>query len=122
LDSRQPGFFNEAHGERLMAFAEQVAIAMKNARLFHDLESYSESLEQAVASRTVELRRTTEQVEVILNNSPDAVLLLRNDGAVRMANPAFYEMFGYQEHELLHQPLPSLVAHTDEARFLAALD
>lgn len=122
LDSLQPGFFNETHAERLMAFADQVAIAMKNARLYQNLEHYSESLEQAVAARTLELRRTTEQLEVILNNSPDAVILLRNDGLVRMANPAFYEMFGYEESEVLQQPLPALVSPAAEKDFFAALD
>ncbi len=121
VDSLHPGFFNEQHADRLLAFANQVAIAIKNARLFHDLESYNEALEQAVASRTVELRRTTEQVEVILNNSPDAMLLLHKDGAVRMANPAFYEMFGYREAEVLQRPLTSLVAPADEERFTTAL-
>ena len=122
LDSMQPNFFTEAHGDRLLAFADQVAIAMKNARLYHELESSNEALEEAVVTRTVELRRTTEQVEVILNNSPDAVILLRKDGSVSMANPAFYEMFGYDEQEVLHQALPSLVSPADEDRFLATLD
>lgn len=122
LDSEKPAFFTEAHAERLMAFADQVAIAVKNARLYQELESYSETLEEAVATRTVELRRTTEQVEVILNNSPDAVILLRTDGTVRMANPAFYEMFGYEEQEVLENPLPPLVSPLGEERFFNALN
>ncbi|HZD10783.1 MAG TPA: PAS domain S-box protein [Candidatus Binatia bacterium] len=122
LDSMSPGFFTEAHAERLMAFADQVAIAMSNARLYQELESYNEALEQAVATRTVELRRTTEQVEAILTNSPDAVFLLRTDGSVRVANPAFYEMFGYQEQEVLERPLPRLVSPAGEECFHQALD
>ncbi len=122
LDSMEPGFFTAAHAERLLAFADQVAIAVRNARLYQELESYSEVLEEAVATRTVELRRTSEQVEVILNNSPDAVILLRTDGTVQMANPAFYEMFGYDEHEVLEKRLPPLVSSMGEARFFRALD
>lgn len=122
LDSMQAGFFTEAHGERLMAFADQVAIAIRNARLYQELERYNEALEEAVATRTIELRRTTEQVEVILNNSPDAVILLHTDGSVRMANPAFYDMFGYQEQEVLDQPLSPFISQNGEARFAKALD
>lgn len=122
LDSMQPDFFNEAHAERLMAFADQVAIAVRNARLYQELERYNETLEEAVATRTVELRRTTEQVEAILNNSPDAVILLRTSGKVRMANPAFYDMFGYQEGEVLEQALPPLISSTAEGRFAQSLD
>ncbi len=35
LDSATPGFFNQSHAEKLQAFADQVAIAIQNARL-HD--------------------------------------------------------------------------------------
>ena len=121
LDSVHPNFFTAAHGERLLALADQVAIALKNARLYQELESYNEALEQAVTTRTVELRRTTEQVGVILTNSPDAVILLHTDGSVRTANPAFYEMFGYQEHEVLGRPLPPLVSPEAEERMFEAL-
>lgn len=122
LDSMEPAFFTAAHAERLLAFADQVAIAVRNARLYQELENYSEVLEEAVATRTVELRRTSEQVEVILNNSPDAVILLRTDGTVQMANPAFYEMFGYDEHEVLEKRLPPLVSSKGEEPFFRALD
>lgn len=121
LDSEEPGFFRPSHAERLQAFADQVAIAIQNARLYQELETYSETLEEAVSARTVELRRTTEQVEVILNNSPDAILLLNMDGTVKRANPAFYEMFGFAQDEVLHKPLPRLVSPKPTAPIMEAL-
>ncbi len=36
LDSATPNAFQPKHGRRLQAFAEQVAVALKNARLYHD--------------------------------------------------------------------------------------
>ncbi len=36
LDSAVPGFFTNAHAERLMAFAAQAAVAIENARLYEE--------------------------------------------------------------------------------------
>lgn len=106
LDSRTPNFFTAVDAERLRAFASHAAIALQNARLYQDLENYSESLEQAVAARTAALQRTTEQVETILNNSPDAILLLGTEGSVDTSNPAFHKMFGYEPGSESWQQLP----------------
>lgn len=60
-----------------------------------------DELELRVEARTIELRRTKEQVETILNNSPDPILLLGLDGRVRQVNPAFTDLFGYLPTEIL---------------------
>jgi len=117
LDSATPHFFTDKHAERLQAFADQVAIALHNARLYQELENYSEVLERAVEARTAELQRTMEQLAVTLNNSPDAILLLKEDGAVEAANPAFSELFGYGEDEIRHRS-PDCLAVEDDARIL----
>ncbi|HSM54991.1 MAG TPA: PAS domain S-box protein [Candidatus Sulfomarinibacteraceae bacterium] len=110
LDSSEPQFFTPLHAERLQAFADQVAIALQNAQLYQELENYSEALEQAVTVRTVEMRRVMEQVQVILNNSPDAILLLRPDGTIKTANPACQEMFGFEPDEAERRQVHDLVA------------
>ena len=38
VDNRQPDFFDERHVRLMMAFADQVALAMQNARLFSEVE------------------------------------------------------------------------------------
>lgn len=45
LDSGTPGAFQPAHGRRLQAFAEQVAVALKNARLYQALEERNQELD-----------------------------------------------------------------------------
>lgn len=45
LDSKIPGTFQPEHGRRLQAFAEQVAVALKNARLYQALEERNEELD-----------------------------------------------------------------------------
>lgn len=39
VDSATPGFITQAHAERLQAFADQAAIAIRNARLYRRVES-----------------------------------------------------------------------------------
>jgi two-component system phosphate regulon sensor histidine kinase PhoR len=78
-----------------VAFANHAATALQNARLFQELETYSDVLEQAVEERTAELKRTMERTEAVLQNNPDAVLLLRADGTIETGNRAFHHIFGY---------------------------
>ncbi len=64
---------------------------------------------QAVKTRTIELETTTERVEAILNKSPDAILLLRPNGAIELCNTSFYEMFGYKLDRLMSKSFYSLI-------------
>lgn len=45
LDSATPGFFTPAHAERLQAFADEMSIAIKNARLYEELQIHATELE-----------------------------------------------------------------------------
>jgi two-component system phosphate regulon sensor histidine kinase PhoR len=67
---------------------------------------------RALQSTTTELQRSKERVEAILNNSPDAILLLRPQGIVESCNPAFSRLFGYDAHEMNKWSILSLV-HPD---------
>ncbi len=109
LDSAAPGTFDQDQAERLLAFADQAAIAIQNARLYQELETYSEILEQAVEERTAELRRIKERVETILNNNPDTILLLDSEGKIETANKALADMFGYEPDELYGNTPTALV-------------
>lgn len=110
LDSEEKDHFNEKSANQLQAFADQAAIAIQNARLYSELESYSSFLEQAVEDRTAELKRIKERVETILNNSPDPVVLLDKEGRIEMGNPAFQQMFGYEADEIFNENITRIAA------------
>lgn len=132
LDGAQPEYFTEAQARLLQAFANYAAIAIHNARLYQELAAHNATLEQAVSARTAELQYTVDQVNVILNNSPDAMLLLNVEGKVTRRNPASMALFNWMDMEqdvLLHnyllpddakrflKSLRDVVAHNKSTRF-----
>lgn len=62
-------------------------------RLETQLERYTQLLETMVEERTADVRAAKEQIEVIIENTHDAVALVQPNGDVRLANPAFRAMF-----------------------------
>ncbi len=55
IDREQPYSFSAADVELAMAFANQAAVAIENARLFNAVQSHAEQLEERVRERTREL-------------------------------------------------------------------
>jgi len=60
LDSPLPNQFTIEQAERLQIFANQAAVAIKNARLFDSVQRYADELEERVEQRTQELRQTND--------------------------------------------------------------
>ena len=63
LDSDTPGFFTAAHAEQLQAFADQVAVAFENTRLYEATRRHAEELETRVAVRTRELSEANQRLQ-----------------------------------------------------------
>lgn len=55
VDSARPGAFTQAQLQTLTAFADQAALAIRNARLYAEVRRYTEELEQRVSERTADL-------------------------------------------------------------------
>ncbi|HOA23008.1 MAG TPA: ATP-binding protein [Aggregatilineales bacterium] len=120
VDSK-PGAFCPEHARPLQAFADQAAIAIQNARLYEELENYSNILEQAVREATAELVQAVDRARAVLDNSPDAILLLGEDNEISAANPAFFQMFGYDRQTMRTLRPVDLVAPGDAERFQQVL-
>ena len=77
VNSATPGFFTQRHANQLLAFADQAAIAIQNARLYRqaqeelaertrveaELRIYQEQLEELVRERTRKLTQATKDAE-----------------------------------------------------------
>jgi PAS domain S-box-containing protein len=96
MDSDTPGFFTQAHMERLKAFADQAAVAIQNAQL------------HAAAQESEERFRT------LFERLPDAVNIIDpHDRTIIDCNEAACAMNGYTREELIGQNVDIL--HLEEA-------
>lgn len=75
-----------------------------------------EELERRVEERTRELRKVDEErraslalFEGLFEASPDAILLVREDGSIYRANRQVEESFGFEREELEGQPVEKLI-------------
>lgn len=70
-------------------------------------------LEQTVAERTIDLQSALGRVKAILNNSPDAILLVDADLTIRQTNQPFSTLFSGAWEQALGQSLLTLI-HPDD--------
>jgi two-component system phosphate regulon sensor histidine kinase PhoR len=72
----------------LQTLASNAAHAIHNARLYTQLQTYANELEDRVRQRTAELQAAKERIEAILASVPDAVFVLDEQNQSVMANAA----------------------------------
>lgn len=121
LGSDQVAAFTVEQLDIAVEIADQLAIAIQQARFVEQIQRHSTELEQRVIERTSELLQTKERVEAILNNSSDAIVLASSDGIIKQVNPAFTTFFGYADEQVFGQSLLLLVAPEDVETLLNAL-
>ncbi len=125
LDSETPNLYNWTHVERLQAFTDQAAIAIKNARLYEQIRQHASELEQRVEERTAQLNLAKERIEAILNNSKDAILLCGTDGTIDLINPICEEIFQRPASRILGRAVTALIVpdhrHLMETAFQAVV-
>jgi len=84
---------------------ELVAIFLRqeNAGLLEQLRNENEQLARQVAVDGQSVWRE------IIESAPDAILVVREDGLIELANEQAGDLFGYDKHELRDKPLFKLV-------------
>lgn len=85
------------------------------------LEQHASQLEEVVGQRTLQLRQAKEQIEMILNNTGDAVALAKRNGDIEARNPAFTAMFGDDVSKCLERILWTVSGEDENAAVAAAL-
>lgn len=90
LDSSEPGFFKEEQAVWIEAFAEQAAIAIRNAQLFAELDQ-----ERA-------------HLAAILDATNEGILYIE-DNVIKYVNQSFINMTGYHSSEVLDHTLGTFV-------------
>jgi diguanylate cyclase (GGDEF)-like protein/PAS domain S-box-containing protein len=86
---------------------------------------FSQLLERIVQGGGINVAQNADSLismEIILENCPDAILLLTPGGEITEANPAFCAMYGYTRSELLGQPIFKLIPDAYQKSFSDKLD
>ena len=111
MSSNQEAFFTETDAARLQSFADQAAIAIRNARLYHEVSRYASDLEALVKKRTAELDLTEQRLRAILDGTGEGIIYTERE-IVQYANFEFSRMTGYALDELVGQPYNHLYVST----------
>ncbi len=109
LNSSQPAFFNRVHAERLLAFADQVAFALQNARLFRETRRRAEetaallTTTRAMSTLEIEavLETIAEQAKSLFAADGSRIHLIEPDGETLRCVVAFHD----HAEEVMHLPL-----------------
>ncbi len=98
IDSATPNRFSAADGDQLQIFADQAAIAIRNARLFDQVRQQAADLEQRVRERTAELDYERSQMRAIVDAMTEGVAYteyVKGTYHIRYVNQALEQMTGY---------------------------
>ncbi len=102
--------------------APPIALALKNALAYFQIEQLAQELEQRVEERTAELqeknaelRKSEEHHRVILQTAMDGIWLLDTQGRFIEVNEAYCKMSGYSMHELLTMSVTDVEAEETRA-------
>ncbi|MEO8392124.1 MAG: PAS domain S-box protein, partial [Chloroflexota bacterium] len=102
ITSAQVGAFGARHAAQLQAFADQAAIAIRNARMYDEVSHHADELEGQVKQRTAELELTHQRLQAILDGTGEGILYAE-DQTIQYANIAFCKLMGYDPDDIVGQ-------------------
>ncbi len=102
----------------LTTLAGLIGVNVARARLYQQLQSYSENLVREVSRRTAELKVERDLTGTILENAGESILLLDSTARIIYVNPAMETQSGYTRGQLMGETLAFLESGlTREAAF-----
>lgn len=102
IDSSEPYAFSENDAANLQIFADQSAIAIRNARLFDHVLREASELERRVSERTADLDYERRQMRAIIDAMTEGVAYTEyhaNTYRTRYVNQALTQMTGYTSED-----------------------
>ncbi|RLC76579.1 MAG: hypothetical protein DRJ03_12090 [Chloroflexi bacterium] len=118
VQSPQRDAFDENDVLVLETLADQIAVAIENARLYEEITGYAEQLEQRVQERTAQLAVERAHSDAILRSATDGIVVANSDGDVIQANPVaqawLTQTLAPEEAARLREAVRSAAAQTEE--------
>jgi PAS domain S-box-containing protein len=96
-----PHHFSESERYILSLLAAQAAIALHNARLHKQVQSYAGELERRVAERTAELEHERQHLQAILDSAGEGIQIMDPEWHIMYVNPATEKITGYRAAEII---------------------
>jgi len=127
VNSATPGFFSQTDAQNLQVFADHAAIAIENARLYHqaqqelaervraerELQRHRDHLEELVQERTAELTSTNQQLQREIAEREQAEKTLRQHTIELEARNEELDAFAHTVAHDLKNPLALIVGYAE---------
>lgn len=115
--------FTDKDLELASELARRAALAVENARLYAEARQLNSELEERVSRRTAALRQTNRRLQkkieevqqaeyrfrTLLESAPDAMVIIAQDGTIRLVNSQAQTLFGYPRADLVGMPVEMLM-------------
>ncbi len=102
------GGLEDGHMDILREVADQVAVGLRQAQLYLEVQGHAEELEERVLKRTEELRESEARFRAIFEQAALGIALLDGRGRMTATNPALEEMLGKPDEALGGQAFAGL--------------
>ncbi len=106
-----PGFFDEEELQLLDELALDIALGLE----LHERERQRQAAQRA-------LRESEERFRLLIENAPDMIHVLDNQGRMRFRSPSAKQILGYESSERIGRPTFDLVHPDDLPRLREALE
>jgi PAS domain S-box-containing protein len=104
IESEKPDAFSEADEQLISTLANQAAIAFENARLYEEVNRYTEELEERVQERTAEIEATRQRLELAVQTAGIGIWEVDIEKNVEYWDDRLFSMYGLSSQTSLPEP------------------
>lgn len=105
IQSNEYNCFDETDVTAMKTLSTQIAVAIENARLYE--QAQKEIAERKKAENALRIEKA--YLEQLFDNSPEAIVMVDNEGGILRINKEFTKMFGYKIDEVFGTTIDTVV-------------